>query len=112
MKKSEIKKLDTLWSLKIKQRSNYICECCHRKDKALNSAHIIGRANRTLRWDLENGLCLCVACHMAYDQHKPLAFHIRENIIGEERINRLLARQIAIAKNQDFEQIRDKLNES
>ena len=109
MKKSEIKNLDSLWSFKIKQRANYICECCHRKDNALNSAHIIGRTNRTLRWDLRNGLCLCVACHNAYDQHQPLAFSIRDKVIGKERIEYLLAQKNVIAKNQDFEQIRDKL---
>lgn len=60
MKKSEIKKLDKVWSEKI--RSKGACEVCH-KTTSLNAHHIIGRRNRSVRWDLRNGVCLCAGCH-------------------------------------------------
>src|SRR5258708_2084589 len=38
------------------------CERCGSID-SLDTAHIIGRANKTLRWDILNVLCLCRKCH-------------------------------------------------
>ena len=56
------KKLDKLWSDRVKERAGYRCERCPKTDY-LNSHHIIGRINLSLRWNLENGVCLCVGCH-------------------------------------------------
>jgi len=56
-------KLDTLWSKLVKIRARFKCEVCKRKDSQLNSHHIVGRTNRSLRWDLRNGVCLCVGHH-------------------------------------------------
>lgn len=58
-------KLDTNWSALVKHRAGFKCEVCGcpmGKCK-LNSHHIIGRTNRNLRWDLRNGVCLCVKHH-------------------------------------------------
>lgn len=35
----------------------------------LQCAHIIGRANHSLRWDNNNALCLCAGHHMYYTNH-------------------------------------------
>lgn len=56
------KKLDNLWSEAVKIKAGNICEYCSRRD-TLNSHHIISRANKSTRWDLENGVCLCVSHH-------------------------------------------------
>ena len=56
------KKLDTAWSEAVKKRAGYKCEVCG-KDMGLNSHHIVGRTNRTLRWDVKNGVSLCVSHH-------------------------------------------------
>ena len=61
MKKPEIKKLDKLWSEKIRSKGK--CEVCG-KNISLNSHHIVGRRNHTLRWDAKNGVCLCSGCHV------------------------------------------------
>lgn len=55
------KKCDTLWSEII--RSKGYCEMCGRGNMQLNAHHIVGRVNKALRWDLRNGICLCVWCH-------------------------------------------------
>lgn len=64
MKKKSIKtikaKLDKLWSEII--RSKGYCEICGTTAN-LNAHHIISRHNKILRWDLQNGICLCVSCH-------------------------------------------------
>jgi len=56
------KKLDDAWSLACKKKAGWKCEVCGAR-KSLNSHHIVGRRNRTLRWDLRNGVCLCVSHH-------------------------------------------------
>jgi hypothetical protein len=61
-KKSIEKKLDLLWSEAVKIKAGYVCEYC-KKSENLNSHHIISRANKTTRWDLENGVCLDVSHH-------------------------------------------------
>lgn len=64
MKKKSIKtikaKCDKLWSEII--RSKGYCEICGTTVN-LNAHHIISRHNKVLRWDLQNGICLCVSCH-------------------------------------------------
>lgn len=35
----------------------------------LNHAHVIGRANKALRYDIFNAMCLCVACHMWWHEN-------------------------------------------
>jgi len=56
------KKLDIAWSLAVKKRAGYKCEVCGKTD-TLNSHHIVGRRNHTVRWELDNGVCLCVSHH-------------------------------------------------
>jgi hypothetical protein len=56
------RKLDKLWSKKIKMIFNNKCWVCG-SDKFLNSHHIISRNAKELRWDIENGICLCSKHH-------------------------------------------------
>ena len=61
MKRPLIKKLDTAWSERIRQFG--CCEVCG-KTKRLNAHHFYSRSIRVLRWDVNNGFCLCVGCHV------------------------------------------------
>jgi len=61
MKRTLIKKLDTAWSNRIKQFG--VCEVCG-KNKPLNAHHFYSRSIRVIRWDIDNGFCLCVGCHV------------------------------------------------
>ena len=61
MKRTLIKKLDTAWSKRIKQFGS--CEVCG-KNKPLNAHHFYSRSIRVVRWDIDNGFCLCVGCHV------------------------------------------------
>jgi len=57
-------KLDTAWSLLVKLRAGMKCEINHCTHKpTLNSHHIFSRKNRSTRWDVNNGICLCVGHH-------------------------------------------------
>ena len=57
-------KLDDSWSLLVKLRAGMKCEIqrCG-KTKYLNSHHIFTRKNRSVRWDVKNGVCLCPSHH-------------------------------------------------
>jgi DNA-binding transcriptional regulator YiaG len=62
--KQEIKILDTIWSYAIKERDGFKCRYtgCS-QTKYLNSHHIIKRQFKALRWDIDNGITLCVGHH-------------------------------------------------
>ena len=68
-KKSIKKKCDTLWSRIIRSKEH--CEMCGGLGK--NAHHVIGRINYSLRWDLRNGVCLCVGCHFKAHNY-PISF--------------------------------------
>ncbi len=58
------KKLDEAWSLAVKKKAGYKCEVCGIGESGhLNSHHIVGRRNRRVRWDVRDGVCLCVKHH-------------------------------------------------
>lgn len=69
--------IDNLWSKLVKIKAHNKCEKCG-KQNALNSHHVYSRSNRSTRWDLNNGVCLCVGCHIfssKFSAHKtPLEF--------------------------------------
>jgi predicted restriction endonuclease len=56
------KKADTEWSLSVKEKAGFKCEVCG-STQSLNSHHIFGRKNYSTRWDIDNGICLCVGHH-------------------------------------------------
>ena len=77
-KKSSIdNKLDVAWSKLVKLEWGGKCAYCG-KEKPLNSHHIFSRSARSVRWDTDNGICLCVAHHTfssKFSAHKtPLEF--------------------------------------
>lgn len=70
------KLLDSLWSELVKWRADGKCEYCG-SGEYLNSHHVFSRSNLHLRWDLENGACLCPKHHVLgnHSAHKaPLEF--------------------------------------
>jgi len=54
------KELDTLWSKAVKVDGK--CEYCGR-ESGLNAHHYFSRSIIPLRWNLDNGFCLCAGCH-------------------------------------------------
>lgn len=86
-------KLDDAWSLKVKELADFKCEYCG-KATMLNSHHVYSRSNKAVRWDTENGVCLCVGHHTfssGFSAHKtPLEFiEWLKGHRGEERVDAL-----------------------
>ena len=103
-----------MWSKKVRQIGH--CESCLEGGDfvRLEAAHIVGRTYRTTRWGVwingkydSNGMCLCMKCHQDYDRHVEKEKFIREVVIGVERYDALLTTKKIIAKYQDFDTIKD-----
>ena len=94
--------LDNLWSEIVKLKADNQCEYCH-KTEGLNSHHVFSRSNYPLRWDMDNGVCLCALHHIlgSFSAHKaPLEFaEFIKKLRGIDWYNRLLAK--AIDKTND-----------
>ena len=64
--------LDALWSEAVKVRAGYKSEHsgkCKYAGHVLNSHHINGKPNYTLRWDLSNGVCITNGEHRFIAHH-------------------------------------------
>ena len=61
-----------LWKTLIKLRAGYVCEreSCQ-STHVIQSHHIISSTNWNLRFDEENGICLCRACHVIWLKQFP-----------------------------------------
>jgi len=62
------KENDELWAKIVKARAGYKCEVNGSSDQPLNAHHIITRANKVLRWDLDNGISLTAGNHKFFAQ--------------------------------------------
>ena len=95
-----ITKLDKRWSEIIRRYG--VCEYCGTSSKQLHSHHIYSRANLNTRWDLTNGICLCVYHHIwstAFSAHlTPSEFldWLRESKEGLSRIEKIRERRRSI----------------
>jgi 5-methylcytosine-specific restriction endonuclease McrA len=54
---------DDLWRRII--RTPCVCERCGQEseEKDFEADHVVSRGNLRLRWNLLNGVCLCIVCH-------------------------------------------------
>lgn len=61
------------WSLKVKQRDDFRCQCCGKRNDKLESHHINSWDEyKSERFDIENGVTLCSGCHKNF--HKDEGF--------------------------------------
>ena len=100
-------KLDNAWSELVKLRSGMKCEYCG-KTTHLNSHHIYSRSKRSTRWDVNNGICLCVGYHTfssSFSAHKtPLEFtDWLEKYKGVNHIDKLRIKANSTSKLHQFE---------
>ena len=71
-RKKMVKKLDVVFSKFIRQRDKK-CLRCGRTD-TLQCAHIAGRRSLAGRWNEDNAITLCYACHLRWSHQQPLEF--------------------------------------
>jgi len=106
MKKAEIKKLDKKWGLLIRENFKHKCVICGKP--ANNPHHYYGRRNRSTRWYIENGICLCASCHTFGSRSAHQApEHFRKDILdkwGEKWLKDLGKQSLKICKS-DYETV-------
>lgn len=52
------------WSKQVLERDNFTCQECGIRGGDLHAHHIKDYiSNEDTRWDIDNGICLCVKCH-------------------------------------------------
>lgn len=109
MKKGRVKICDELWSEAVKLRAGNKCEICQKTER-LNSHHIITRNNYNVRYDLENGVCLCVGHHMTglFSAHgNPGWFH--ENFVLKNRDWTSLYHRSLVKRVNNYNEIEENL---
>lgn len=87
------KKLDKEFGRIICSRGR--CARCGRgaEEVTLQCSHIIGRTNHAVRWDIDNGVCLCYRCHIHWWHKEPLeAQEWVKEYLGEMKLEALKAR--------------------
>ena len=90
------------WSYLVKLRAGFQCEYCG-TTKTLNSHHVFSVKNMATKWDIDNGMCLCVGHHKFsnFSAHlAPLAFgDWMKEYRGEEWYETLKAKSNSIVKH-------------
>lgn len=100
-KKTLKRKCDILWSKIIR---NYgACEKCGKSGGRLEAAHIRSRVRLNLRYDLENGLCLCHACHRWAHQNPVDFTWWLEKYLGREVLEELHEKDVPTYGKFDYE---------
>jgi hypothetical protein len=61
--------MDIVFSKLVRLRDRQQCQSCARTDRKLDCAHIESRRHSATRWDPDNAMCLCFACHQWYGEH-------------------------------------------
>lgn len=71
-RKKLIEKLDILWSRAVRERDEHRCRKCKRspwEQAAVEAHHAFKRSNMGVRFDLDNGVTLCLDCHRYAHSH-------------------------------------------
>ena len=74
---------DKWFSDVIRKKANHVCESCGVTNVAMDCAHIYGRRAKSVRWSLDNAVCLCRTCHRKFTEN-PIDFtHWLNEYLGE-----------------------------
>lgn len=108
-KRKQQDELDKLWAEKVKDLADFKCEYCG-KETYLNSHHIFSRSNKSVRWYLPNGICLCSGHHVLtnFSAHKaPMEFSewIKE-YRGDKWFQELRKKAGQVMPSFDYESLR------
>lgn len=98
----KITKEDKAFSLLIRYRANWICECCGRRfqpgDGGLQCSHFMGRRHKGTRYDPDNAAAHCFTCHRYFTENP---IHFAEWIkkrLGETGYQNLMRKAHSVTK--------------
>jgi|TARA_R110001606_G_C15023009_1_gene610044 hypothetical protein len=64
---------DAWFSDVVRKNAEHVCENCSKTGARMECAHIYGRAVKSVRWSMDNAMCLCHYCHLKFTSN-PLDF--------------------------------------
>lgn len=86
-------KYDILFSLLIRERTNWICEYCQRDFKhnhhGIHCSHLFGRRNKGTRCHPDNAFAHCMSCHRKLEENPPLFADWAREQLGDDKYDRL-----------------------
>lgn len=86
----------------VRLKAGYTCEHCHKTDSRMECAHIYGRRLKSVRWSLDNAVCLCHWCHRLFTEN-PVQFSDWLNqYFGEGHMDLLREKRNQIFKANDM----------
>lgn len=95
-------KYDATFSDLIRECADYTCQKCGRYGRdgaaSMQCAHVFGRRNQSVRYDVDNAFCLCFTCHMEVDEDYTVQEALARKILGDARLEMLIQRKNAIKK--------------
>jgi len=109
---------DKWFSDVVRKKAGHVCESCGKVEGRMECAHIYGRAAKSVRWSMDNAVCLCHYCHMKFTAN-PLEFTkwleetlgqghmdmLREKWQVLMKTNKLLRKEIAKHYREEFKKM-------
>lgn len=104
--KIKVQKEDKLWSKLVRERDGACRKCGKKPPYRLHAHHIMSRVNSATRYDLKNGLTLCVHHHVfGNDSAHKVGKQFVIDIIGQKEYNRLEKLSKTVVKRADAKKI-------
>ena len=89
---------DRWFSNVVRLKANHACESCGAVNVRTECAHIYGRREKSVRWSMDNAVCLCHKCHRKFTEN-PLDFAYWVNsYLGEGHMNILNEKRNVLLK--------------
>jgi len=109
---------DKWFSDVVRKKAGHVCESCGKVEGRMECAHIYGRSAKSVRWSMDNAVCLCHYCHMKFTAN-PLEFTkwleetlgqghmemLREKWQVLMKTNKLLRKEIAKHYREEFKKM-------
>ena len=94
---------DKWFSDVVRKKAGHVCEGCGKVEGRMECAHIYGRSAKSVRWSLDNAVCLCHYCHMQFTAN-PLEFtKWLEETLGEGHMEMLREKwQVLMKTNKEL----------
>ena len=68
-----------IWRLSVYERDNFACQKCGQRGGKLQAHHIKGYfEDKENRWNIDNGITLCIKCHKKTDNYGWKSINIRK----------------------------------
>jgi hypothetical protein len=80
---------DKWFSDVVRKKAGHVCESCNKVEGRMECAHIYGRAAKSVRWSLDNAVCLCHYCHMRFTANPLELTKWLEETLGEGHMEML-----------------------